>query len=92
MATIEIDVAYARAENQKIITLTVEEGSTIASAIQQSGILKLFPEIDLDKQKIGVFSKPRQLTDVVKQGERIEIYRPLTIDPKAARRARAKKK
>ena len=89
MGKINVEVAYARVSEQKIIALQVEEGSTVLSVIQQSGVLALFPEIDLRKQKVGVFSKARDLSDVVKAGERVEIYRGLTIDPKEARRAKA---
>jgi len=91
MATINIEVAYARPDCQKIIALVVEEGCTIEAAILQSGILEIFPEIDLKKQNIGVFSKPRKLNDIVKANDRIEIYRPLAIDPKEQRRKRTKR-
>lgn len=85
---IDVEVAYAAISQQKIIPVCVSIGSTIEQVIQQSGILILFPEIDLAKQKVGVFSKQKQLTDVVHEGDRVEIYRPLTIDPKEARRKR----
>lgn len=88
---IAVEVAYAKLNEQKIIALEVEEGSTIAAVIQQSGILEKFPEINLEKQKVGVFSKARKLSDKVSAGDRIEIYRALTIDPKDARRVKARK-
>jgi putative ubiquitin-RnfH superfamily antitoxin RatB of RatAB toxin-antitoxin module len=87
---VAIEVAYARVDKQKIIACEVDSGCTVEEAIRQSGILAIFPEIDLERQKVGVFSKARKLSDVVKEGERIEIYRELTIDPKEARRAKAK--
>lgn len=87
---LKIEVAYANPSEQRIVNVEVEEGSTIEAAISRSGILAVFPEIDLSKQKVGVFSKPRELTDLVNDGDRIEIYRPLIIDPKEARRAKAK--
>lgn len=89
---IHVEVAYALPERQEIIALEVETGCTIETVIDKSGILEIFPEIDLLRQKVGVFSKVRQLTDLVGEGDRIEIYRPLTIDPMEARRKRAKKK
>ena len=92
MSSIEIEVAYATPLKQVIIALTVPAGSTILAAVRLSGILQQFPEIDLACQPVGVFSKKRALTDVLQAGDRIEIYRPLTIDPKEARRAKAKKK
>ncbi|MES2218896.1 MAG: RnfH family protein [Pseudomonadota bacterium] len=88
---IAIEVAYATPAKQTIIKLEIEQGATIETAIERSGILELFPEIDLRRQKVGVFSKSRELKNPVHAGERIEIYRPLTIDPKEARRKRAKK-
>lgn len=90
MNSLNIEVAYATPEKQRIIELVVEAGCTIEEAIKQSGMLVLFPEIELTKQRVGVFSQSRKLTDKVSEGDRIEIYRPLAIDPKEARRARAK--
>ena len=87
---ISVEVAYAARDTQRIIAVEVEAGSTIHAAILRSGILAIFPDIDLTRQKVGVFSKPRDLADQVNAGDRIEIYRPLTIDPKDARRAKAK--
>ncbi|RDI48050.1 RnfH family protein [Aquicella lusitana] len=88
---IKIEVAYALPDQQRILALEVEAGCTIEEAIHRSGMLALFPEIDLTQQKVGIFSKARRLSDGVKEGDRIEIYRPLTIDPKQARRLKAKK-
>lgn len=89
---INVEVVYADIQQQKIITVELNEDSTIEVAIDRSGILMLFPEIDLSKQAVGVFSKQKKLSDIVKAGDRIEIYRPLTIDPKEARKKRIKKK
>lgn len=89
---LNIEVAYATPAQQRIIALQVDVGCTVEFAIQCSGILKLFPEIDLTKQKVGIFSKQTKLTDLVQEGDRIEIYRPLIIDPKEARRKREKAK
>ena len=90
MAKVDIEVAYALPDTQRIFSLCVADGTTIGSAIQQSGVLQEFPEINLSKLKVGVFSKTRALTDIVKAGERIEIYRSLMIDPKERRRSRGK--
>lgn len=89
---ISVEVAYATPEVQKIISLQVEEGSSIETVIDRSGILFIFPEIDLATQKVGIFSKLKKLSDVVHEGDRVEIYRPLIIDPKEARRQRVKPK
>lgn len=87
----KVEVAYATPEIQRIFTVYVAPGSTIESAILCSGVLTIFPEIDLTQQKVGIFSKQKKLSDLVSDGDRIEIYRPLTIDPKDARRKRAGK-
>jgi putative ubiquitin-RnfH superfamily antitoxin RatB of RatAB toxin-antitoxin module len=88
---LKVEVVYASPESQKMLTLEVPEKSTVETVIDRSGIIELFPEIDLTQQKVGIFSKVCQLTDIVKEGDRIEIYRPLLIDPKEARRNRARK-
>ena len=88
---ITVEVAYAKPDDQRLIVIKVGETCTIESVIYQSGILTFFPEIDLTRQKVGIFGKVKQLTDYVMDGDRIEIYRPLIIDPKEARRAKAKK-
>lgn len=90
---IEIEVAYALPEKQKILKVQVEEGSTIRQAAQQSIIVDEFPELNLDEAKYGIFGKASRApdTDTVRDGDRIEIYRPLIIDPKQARANRAAK-
>jgi putative ubiquitin-RnfH superfamily antitoxin RatB of RatAB toxin-antitoxin module len=89
---ISVEIAYASVDRQTILTIEVEEGSTIEKVIDCSNILELFPEIDLSKQKVGIFSQQKNLNDVVKEGDRVEIYRALLLDPKEARKLRAKKK
>jgi hypothetical protein len=89
---VTIEVAYASPETQDLRTLSVAEGSTVEVAIKQSGLLERFPEIDLAKNKIGIFSQPVALSQPVQAGDRVEIYRPLTIDPKQARQLRAQKR
>lgn len=89
---INVEVVYASEHSQKLITVEVDQGATIETVIRRSGILADFPEIDLARQSVGVFSRQRALTDIVQAGDRIEIYRPLLIDPKEARRVRAKKR
>ena len=86
-----IEVAYATPARQSLLPVEVPVGCTIETAIYRSGILELHPDIDLNTQKVGIFSKTKTLATIVKAGERIEIYRPLTIDPKEARRKRAGK-
>jgi uncharacterized protein len=87
---LRVEVAYATPEKQTILTLEIATGATILEVILHSGITTLYTEIDLDKQKVGIFGKLRQLSDKVKEGDRIEIYRPLTLDPKEARRVKGR--
>ena len=87
--TIHIEVAYARPDEQRIIPLEVQEGTTLAAAVEKSGILDLFPEIDLAKNKVGIWAKVAKKDAVLRDGDRVEIYRPLIADPKEARKKRA---
>lgn len=90
---INIEVAYATPQKQKIIALQVEVGTDLLSAAKASGIDREFPEIDWNNAVMGVWSKLEKApaSREVKAGDRIEIYRPLKIDPKEARRNRAAK-
>lgn len=90
-AKIVVEVAYALPEKQYLQRVTLEEGATIEQAIQASGLLTLRTDIDLTRNKVGIFSRPAKLQDSVQDGDRVEIYRPLTADPKALRRMRAEK-
>lgn len=90
MKRINIEVVYASISQQHLLKLMVDPNTTIEEAIHQSGILTLYPEINLTKNKVGIFSKQQPLNYILQEGDRIEIYRPLTIDPKEARRAKAK--
>ncbi|HEY5602949.1 MAG TPA: RnfH family protein [Gammaproteobacteria bacterium] len=84
-----VEVAYAKPDVQVIIPLLVDVGTTLEQAIQQSGILNNFPEIDLDKNKVGIFSKLAKRDTVLRDKDRVEIYRPLIADPKEVRKQRA---
>ncbi len=88
---INIEVAYANSQQQIIIPLQMTAHSTVAQAIAQSQILQQFPEIDLAKNKIGIFSKATTLDTQLHAGDRVEIYHPLLIDPKTIRKQRASK-
>lgn len=83
-----IELVFAGPSEQKLITMNVPQSTTIEQAILQSGLLSLFPEIDLQVNKVGVFGEIKKLTDVVRHGDRVEIYRPLNKDPMLARRDR----
>ena len=87
-----VEIIYALPSEQYLVALQVAEGTTAEQAVLQSGILTCYPEIDLAQQKVGIFSRLVDLSVLLNDGDRIEIYRPLTIDPKEARRLRALKK
>jgi len=84
-----VEVAYALPERQLILEFEVDEGCTVTEAIAQSGILGLFPEIDLAKNKVGIFSQICALNKCLETNDRVEIYRGLALDPMEARRQRA---
>ena len=86
---ITVEVAYAKPDSQVIIRLQVEEGTTLEQAIERSGILEQFSEIDLSKNKVGIFSKLSKKDQVLRDKDRVEIYRPLIADPKEVRKKRA---
>lgn len=86
---IAVQVAYATPEEQVTVALYVPSGATVQETIEVSGLLDRFPELDLAVNRVGIFGRLRRLDDIVKAGERIEIYRPLRADPREARRRRA---
>ncbi len=88
---IDIEVAYAEPERQALLAVQVPVQSTLAQAIAASGILQLFPQLDLSQHKTGLFSQLCGLDTIVNAGDRVEIYRPLAQDPMAARRSRLRK-
>ncbi len=85
----KVEVSYALPERQTVRALEVEPGVTVEEAIRASGILEEHPEIDLKENKVGIFGKVTRLDTVLRDGDRVEIYRPLIADPKEARRRRA---
>lgn len=92
MPHINIEIAYATPLNQLVIPLQMTEPCTVEQAILQSGILLQYPEIQLENNKVGIFSKVVPLSTLLKDGDRVEIYRPLIIDPKQARLRRVMSK
>ncbi len=95
---ITVEVAYALPQRQKIIELLVEPGTTALQAVERSGIVRFFPEIDPANARMGIFGQAlgtkglgQPNEHVLQPGDRVEIYRPLTSDPKEARRKRADK-
>jgi putative ubiquitin-RnfH superfamily antitoxin RatB of RatAB toxin-antitoxin module len=90
-ALLSIEVCYALPNEQVLIPVELLEGATVQQALDASGILKRYPQIDLEKQKVGVFGKLKPLDTVLADHDRVEIYRPLIVDPKAARQRRVEK-
>ncbi len=86
---ISVEVAYALPDEQVILSCDLAAGSTVQEAIEASGILDRFPDIDLTTQKVGVFGKLKKTDQVLRDGDRVEIYRPLIADPKEVRKQRA---
>ena len=86
---IEVEVAYALPNEQLILKVDITPQMSIQEAIEESGILERYPEIDLAKAKVGVFGKLSKLKATLRAGDRVEIYRPLIADPKEVRRQRA---
>lgn len=87
---ITVEVAYAPAEQQFLVKMDVPSQTTLAEVIQLSSVISEFPEIDLNTQKVGIFGQLANLTQLARHGDRIEIYRPLKIDPMDARRQKAR--
>jgi uncharacterized protein len=88
---ISIEVAYALPERQAVIALDVAENCTVLAAVQHSGIGRHFPDIDITSARYGIFGTPvaDPASQLLRPGDRVEIYRPLLIDPKAVRKQRA---
>jgi len=89
---IAVEVAVAWPELQVIVPVSLPAGSTLADAIDISGLRERFPELEVDPERIGVFADRRAPDDRLRDGDRVEIYRPLKVDPKVARRMAAEAK
>lgn len=88
---ISIEVVYALPDRQSLLSLEVGETCQVQQAIEQSGILHKYPDIDLEKNSVGIWNRVCKLSDSLREGDRIEIYRPLIADPKEVRKRRAEK-
>lgn len=88
---ITVEVVYGLPTRQKIMVVQVASGTTVEQAILQSGIMQYFDDIDLAKNAVGIWNRTCKLADQPRNGDRIEIYRPLVADPKEIRRRRAAK-
>ena len=88
----KVEVIYALPEAVDAVSVNLSIGATLREAVLASGVLERHPEIRLEKQSFGIFGKRAALEARLAPGDRVEIYRPLAIDPKEARRQRAAKK
>lgn len=90
MNTINVEIVYALRHEQKVARVTVEEGATLRQAVERSGLLAAYPEIDIDAgNKTGIWGKLAKADTVLRDRDRVEIYRPLIADPKEVRKQRA---
>ncbi|MES9993634.1 MAG: RnfH family protein [Candidatus Thiodiazotropha sp.] len=85
----KFEVAFGKQDEQALLTVESADPLTAKQAIEASGILDRYPEIDLKTNKIGIFGKAAKLDALLSEGDRVEIYRPLIADPKEARKKRA---
>lgn len=86
---LSIEIAYALPHRQELVRLQLPPGSTVQQAIEASGLLAKYPEIDLKKNKVGIYGKLTRLDAQLRDRDRVEIYRPLIADPKEVRKKRA---
>jgi putative ubiquitin-RnfH superfamily antitoxin RatB of RatAB toxin-antitoxin module len=86
MAKLQVEVAAALPDQQVVIALVVEEGTTVLEAINASGIRQRLPDLLVDEKRLGIFGRVCRPERVLREGDRAEIYRPLTADPKEVRR------
>lgn len=84
--TIEVEVVYALTERQALVAIKLPQGATVGDAIDQSGIARKFPEHDLSACRVGIWGRLVDHGQLLQDGDRVEIYRPLEIDPREARR------
>ena len=84
-----IEVAYALKDKQTLLSLEMNEGATVKDAIDASGIIYSYPQINLTTDKVGIFGKLAKMDTVLREKDRVEIYRPLIADPKQVRKERA---
>lgn len=87
----QVEVVYALPKRQSLLSVNIAVGSTVRQAIERSGILTTYSDIDLAVNKVGIWSRTAKLDEVLVAGDRVEIYRPLIADPKDMRKKRAEK-
>ena len=90
--SLRVSVAVALPDRQEVIELELPDGSRVGDAIDAARLSHHFPTVDFGTARVGIWSRPCAVDTPLRDGDRVEIYRPLTIDPKQARRARARAK
>jgi putative ubiquitin-RnfH superfamily antitoxin RatB of RatAB toxin-antitoxin module len=86
-----VEVVYATPATQRRYAVDVREGATVRDAVEQSGVLREFPQIDLARERVGIHGRLAALDEALREGDRVEILRPLVADPKTVRRRRAQR-
>jgi putative ubiquitin-RnfH superfamily antitoxin RatB of RatAB toxin-antitoxin module len=89
--TLSVEVVFALPDRQEIVPVLLEDGATVSDAIEESAIAELFPGWDLHKCRVGIWGRVAERDQRLRAGDRVEIYRPLRIDPREARRSLAAK-
>ena len=84
-----IEVAYAAPERQAVVTFDLEEGATLSAALQAAACHEDFAGLGVESMPAGIYGAPAPRSQVLREGDRVELYRPLVLDPKEARRQRA---
>lgn len=84
-----VEVVFALPDRQSLETVTVDDGASVADALRLSGIEERFPEVSFDELQVGIWGKPVERTQALRDGDRVEVYRPLEMDPREARRLKA---
>lgn len=89
-ATVRVEVAYGLPERQALVTVELPVGATVGDAIAASRMAERFPGLEVDPARVGIFGRKASLDELLGDGDRVEIYRPLLVDPKETRRARGR--
>ena len=92
MARISVEVVYATRSNQEIVRVELEDGACATDALLASGLPVRYPEISRTETRLGIFGNQVRRATRLRDGDRVEVYRPLNVDPKAARREKASAK
>ena len=88
-ATISVELVFALPDRQVLRSITLAEGSTVADVIDKGNLLRDFPDLVLEEVQAGIWGRPVERDRVVREGDRVELYRPLEMDPREARRLKA---